>query len=1341
MTVEELRKIADTERAAQKKYQHHVCVCIAAGCLSSGSDQVRDAIAQEVAEAGMKNEVQVKGVGCMGLCSAGPLVSIEADGKMFANVKPEDAAAIVGHLDAGTNGLTECPTDVPFFQRQKKIVLENSGQIDPERIEDYIAHDGYFALVRAITEMSPQDVIQEIIKSGLRGRGGAGYPTGLKWSTVAKTGEQEKYVVCNADEGDPGAFMDRAVLESDPHRVLEGMAIAAYAVGAQKGYIYVSREVRLQELIREYFTLADLIHIWKRMIGSGQIGGKAVGMLLARAILHKKNPELAEKLEAHDSFYVGSDVFYTFLVENNCWWERKQQTDPKTFLEGIDRTREKILAGEFPDYLVKRFSDMLKYFGQSPIIVRSSSLLEDNFGNAFAGKYESVFCASQGTLPERLAEFLDAVRLIYASAMSAEALIYRLKRGVLDRDEQMALLVQRVSGAPHGHYFFPQMAGVAFSYNSYAWNRRIDPEAGVMRIVFGLGTRAVDRADDDYTRVVALNAPELRPEANFDQVRRYTQRRVDLLDLAANRFHNAHFLDIAPLCDDIPLELFAVKDRALEKYYEERSRPAQNSWILTFDNLFSKTSFNQDIIGMLATLRETYQSHVDIEFTANFQPDGSHKICVLQCRPLQVTADDGLAAAQPRIAEQQIVLDARGGIVGHSRAIALDWLVFVVPQVYGQLAEKARYEAARLIGTICHHERLAEQRRIMLLGPGRWGTSTPALGVPVSFGEINTASVFCEIDSMHEGLVPDLSLGTHFFNEMVEMNILYMAYFGGRAGNHLDTGFLLGEPNRLGELVAGSHGLGIGNSRHRRHRAQGRRQTLSARRLARPARPALPRILKARARQAVALRLDDALVEHGVGDLAETGDIGANDVVARRTVVARRFFDLGVDRPHDVMQALVDLFARPGQGHVVLAHFQARGGNAAGVGRLARRVENSGLEEFFDALGRGRHVRAFGDHEAAVGEQGIGIAAVDLVLRRARKSGVALDAPRPLAGHELAVVFPRVFLDPPAAHVLQLEHELELVAIDALRIVDAAFRVGHRHHPRAELVELFHRVLRHVARTRDRAYLAGDAVLAALEHFLGEIHRAVAGRLGAHQGSTPVEALAGQHRREFAGELLVLAEQEADLAAADTDIAGRNVGMRPDMPEQLVHEGLTEAHHLEVALALRVEIGTALAAAHRQRRQRVLEDLLESEELEDRQIDARVEAQPALVGTDGAVALDAIATIDLHLALVVDPGDAEHDDAFGLDDALEDFRPLVFGMLVEARFERFKNLLHCLVELGLIGISRLDGCQDAGDIGHGHTSLKKTPGKRRSSPTPACADVTTRSVFSQSSAGHELGLL
>src|ERR1035437_2911670 len=202
----------ETERAAQMKFQHHVCVCIAAGCLSGGADHVRDALNKEVAESGMRNEVLVKGVGCMGLCSAGPLVTAETavetavntDVQMFASVTPEDAPEIIRSLDTGgatggdlaAAGLHPCPTNVPFFERQKKIVLENSGKIDPERIEDYIAHDGYVALVTAITEMTPLEVIDRVKNSGLRGRGGAGYPTGLKWSTVAKTGEQQKYVIC-----------------------------------------------------------------------------------------------------------------------------------------------------------------------------------------------------------------------------------------------------------------------------------------------------------------------------------------------------------------------------------------------------------------------------------------------------------------------------------------------------------------------------------------------------------------------------------------------------------------------------------------------------------------------------------------------------------------------------------------------------------------------------------------------------------------------------------------------------------------------------------------------------------------------------------------------------------------------------------------------------------------------------------------------------------------------------------------------------------------------------------------------------------------------------------------
>ena len=255
MTPEELEQIAEEERTAQAQVPHRINVCVAAGCISGQSSSVKEAIDKEIVSRGWEKKCKSKGVGCMGLCAEGPLVSTETD-TLYQHVLPADAGEILDSLEASPVDRLVCRTDVPFFQRQKKIVLENSGVVDPERVEEYVGASGYGGLINVLTEMAPSDVVQEVVKSGLRGRGGAGYPTGLKWSTVAKAAGQQKYVICNADEGDPGAFMDRSVLESDPHRVLEGMLIAAYAVGASEGYIYVRAEYplaikRLRTAIRQ----------------------------------------------------------------------------------------------------------------------------------------------------------------------------------------------------------------------------------------------------------------------------------------------------------------------------------------------------------------------------------------------------------------------------------------------------------------------------------------------------------------------------------------------------------------------------------------------------------------------------------------------------------------------------------------------------------------------------------------------------------------------------------------------------------------------------------------------------------------------------------------------------------------------------------------------------------------------------------------------------------------------------------------------------------------------------------------------------------------------------------
>ena len=247
MNQDDLANIAAHTKQSESGYDHIVKVCVAAGCLSASSEQVKTQLESEVKQRGLESCCKVKGVGCMGLCAAGPLVAADGNEKMFQGVTPADAAAIIDNVmeEQPVAASLKIDSKQDFFSRQKKVVLENCGEIDPEQIEDYIAADGYEALFHALTRLQPMGVIEQVTRSGLRGRGGAGFPTGLKWITVYKSTGNRKFVICNADEGDPGAFMDRSVLESDPHRVLEGMAIAGYAVGASRGFIYCRAEYPL----------------------------------------------------------------------------------------------------------------------------------------------------------------------------------------------------------------------------------------------------------------------------------------------------------------------------------------------------------------------------------------------------------------------------------------------------------------------------------------------------------------------------------------------------------------------------------------------------------------------------------------------------------------------------------------------------------------------------------------------------------------------------------------------------------------------------------------------------------------------------------------------------------------------------------------------------------------------------------------------------------------------------------------------------------------------------------------------------------------------------------------
>lgn len=556
----------------------------------------------------------------------------------------------------------------------------------------------------------------------------------------------------------------------------------------------ISRDPGMLRLIERFLNPSDVRKVRQRLIGSGLIGGKAVGMILARAILKKQEPRFQELLEEHDSFYVGSDVFYTFLVRNGIWWLRQRQRNPATFMDGAEEARRRILTGQFPDSILRQFDRMLDYFGQSPFIVRSSSLLEDNFGNSFAGKYDSIFCVNQGPRERRLENLLAAIRAIYASAMSERALEYRARRKLLDQDEQMSLLIMRVSGMMYQRHFYPQVAGVGFSFNPYVWHESIDPRAGVIRLVFGLGTRAVDQSDDDYTRIVALNAPTRRPESSFDEICQYSQHRVDYLDLESNQLVSSDVNDLIAGNTELPIELFATADATT-------SPQTAPHWVLTFDRLLQQTPFVDDCRTMMKTIETVYRNPVDIEFTANFLDECHYKINLLQCRPLQVQGLETIHLPEFKIARADRIIEARGAVIGHSRLIALDRFVFVVPEQYAQLPMRDRYAAARVIGQINRVTTQSAAPKTALIGPGRWGTRSPELGIPVSFAEINQVSVLCEMVMMHEHLVPDVSLGTHFLNELVEMNMLYLALFPERDHNYLNQELFRNAPNHLTELV------------------------------------------------------------------------------------------------------------------------------------------------------------------------------------------------------------------------------------------------------------------------------------------------------------------------------------------------------------------------------------------------------------------------------------------------------------------------------------------------------------------------------------------------------------
>ncbi len=542
--------------------------------------------------------------------------------------------------------------------------------------------------------------------------------------------------------------------------------------------IMIGRENRILSLAKENFSLNDLLKIKSRTIGTGYIGGKTVGMLLARKILYGDDIlDWSRYLEHHDSFYVGSDIFYTYIVQNGLWKLRMEQKTKEGYFDAAVPLKEKMLKGIFPDEIKEQFQQVIEYFGQSPIIVRSSSLLEDAFGNAFAGKYESIFLTNQGSPEKRYTDFVECVRRIFASTMDEDALAYRLQRGLDQQDEQMALLIQRVSGSYRKHYFFPDLAGVGVSYNTFVWKEGMDPKAGMLRMVLWLGTRAVNRVENDYPRIVALDNPLLSPHGSMEDARRFSQHDVDVLNVESNKLETVSFMKKIAAGFGRNLELFGARDHETLERMRELGMKEKEAWVLTFENLFSRTSYAGIMHRMLKRLESVYNYPVEIEFTVNFTRYHEYKINLLQCRPLQTRGEARKVDIPENLSENSILFKSEGHFMGGSISQVIDRIIYVVPELYLELSLSQKYDIARLIGRFNKLISSREDLPTMLLGPGRWGTTTPSLGVPVRFSEINNISVMGEIAYTKSNLMPELSYGTHFFQDLVETDIFYVALF------------------------------------------------------------------------------------------------------------------------------------------------------------------------------------------------------------------------------------------------------------------------------------------------------------------------------------------------------------------------------------------------------------------------------------------------------------------------------------------------------------------------------------------------------------------------------------
>jgi hypothetical protein len=667
----------------------------------------------------------------------------------------------------------------PFAEEEANIWQKRK-----ERIRDYLT-DAYFAFNLGNTLL--EQIIAEVRSDQPAPTDTAELtfnPEIAPWELLFRQGEI--YEELSAEE-----------LEKVQHHLEEiKVVLIKRLISDQLPYIGVAKQI---------FSIADLRRIYRRRIGTGKIGGKAAGLLLAWRILQQPDPDtgrdLSNAVEIPDSFFLGTEVLYEFRLKNGLDYLMNQKYRPLPEIrEEYPHIVEEHLRGSFPKKIVDRLREVLDRFEGSPLIVRSSSLLEDNFGYAFAGKYNSYFCPNQGTDEENLEDLLRAVKLVFASTLNPDALLYRQKHNLIDYDERMAVLIQRVRGKNYNDLFFPSVAGVAFSENPFRWNPKIRREEGFLRMVWGMGTRAVDRVSNDYPRMIALSHPQLRPEMTAGAIRQYSQSFIDVINLKENKFETLPVHDV--LHADFPdLRYIASMDRGdyVQDILSTGSIADHEEYILTFNYLTRNKKFVNLMRTALQRLEAAYSLPVDVEFTVEIIPEYPHpdfKLSVLQCRPLSQRKEQQSVTIPSDILEEDILFTAYE-LIPDGGAEGIRYIVFVDPEAYRFCPLKYKYALGRAISRL---NRRFENESYILMGPGRWGSVNIDLGVQVTYADIHNTKVLIEMAVAHNGQLPELSYGTHFFQDLVEAGIHSLPLHIGEGDSRFNWSFFRESPNLLAAL-------------------------------------------------------------------------------------------------------------------------------------------------------------------------------------------------------------------------------------------------------------------------------------------------------------------------------------------------------------------------------------------------------------------------------------------------------------------------------------------------------------------------------------------------------------